>query len=400
MDEERLEELIPTSEPGEPLTSIVFKGVREEARRIIEYLDTNTLLKNRGFYRRILAEKNMLKKIKKVSSSIKYCCLALDTSFTSPPLELTGGKLLVITRSHIFYGCSSLGGEEKTGTVGYVKFIQEDDTIGTPYSKIVEREFIKDVLVKKKKGLLGIDMILLDGELFPRIPPGYVGRKSSESTVIKAYNRVLDLTQEILELAEETNTVIVGTVKRVYGRDLQVVLDNPLIKVNDKAFSTFILESGEWIDIGSYSDIARRLEEYIEKHQKDLEPRRLRSLGERRTWITRVINVAPKTSSVRVATYKAENPTYFMIATKIEVYPSNTTTLDDIVSYLSSITGVNGVPHPIDVVDSMSMIKRDLLYIVQQQLYTELSNNIKDPLLALSLAGLTNPEKMFKVGFK
>ncbi|ABN69690.1 hypothetical protein Smar_0583 [Staphylothermus marinus F1] len=400
MSEESLEELFPAPEQGEPLTSIVFKGVREEAEKIIKYLNTNYLLEEKDYFRKILVEKKMLKKIEILSSDVKPCCLALDTSFTSPPLELTGGKLLVITRSHLFYGCRSLGGEEKTGTVGYVRFIQGDEKIGTPYSKIVEREFIREVLVKKKNGLLDLDIVLLDGELFPRIPPGYVGKRNSESVIIKAYNRILDLTQQILELAEETNTVIVGVIKRVYGMDLQVVLDNPMIKVNDKAFSTFILNSGEWIDIGSYTSILNYLNKYIEKHRANLEPRRIRSLIERREWITRVINAAPTTKNVRVATYKAIHPTYFMIATKIEAYPTRKTSLDNIVSYLSYITGNNGVPDPIDKVDTMSMIKKELLYIVQQQLYTELTNKTKNPLLALSLAGLTNPEKMFKIGFK
>ncbi len=393
------EEFIPLTSEGEPLTSIVFKGIKEEARKIIEFLKTDLLLEKRDYYRNILSSNGMLRKIIQRNDT-RYCCLALDTSFTSPPLELTGGKLLVITRSHVFYGCRETGSIERTSTVGYVKFIQENETVGTPYSKIIEREFVVNVLKEKKNGRQEVDLVMLDGELFPRIPPGYVGRKSSESLIIKAYNRVLDLTQEMLELAEETSTIIVGIVKRVYGRDLQVVLSDPNIKINDKAFSTFILDNGEWIDIGSYSEIAVSLSEYIRNYARNLEPRLLRSLNERLAWITRVIDCAPKTGDIRVAVYKAENPTYFMIATKIEALVPSGKHLDEIISYLSRITGVNGVPHPIDIVDSMSIIKRELLYLVQQQLYSELTSIMKNNRLALSIAGLTNPEKMSRIGFR
>lgn len=392
------EEFPPLVLSEEPLTSIVFKGVREEAKRITEFLRTNHLLRKREYYRRQLSGMKLLSRIPSVDT--RYCCLAVDTSFTSPPLELTGGKLLVITRSHVFYGCSDTGGLEKTSTVGYVKFIQENEVVGTPYSKIVEREFVKKILVGKKKGECSVDLILVDGELFPRIPPGYVGVKDSESSVIRAYNRVLDLTQEILELARETGTVVVGIVKRVYGRDLQVLLKDPDVRVNDKAFSTFILDNGEWINVGTYTSIADRLEEYIESFKHSLEPRLLRSLRERLKWITRVIHYSPTTSEINVAVYKACNPTYFMISTKIEAFIPGKTGLENIVGYLSRITGVNGVPHPIDIVDSMSLIKRDLLHLVQQQLYSELARVLNDNKLALSIAGLTNPEKMSRIGFR
>ncbi len=379
----------------EPLTLVILRDVPEEADRIAAAVQS--VLKEKEIIRSKLRELERLKVIPEVARSPAY--LALDTGFTSPPLELIGGKLLIIIRSHVLQGVSS-DAVPPASSVGFVKFVQ-DEAVGKPLSKVVERRFVKEVLELKKAGKVDVDLIIIDGEIFPRVPPGYVARKKRSSTVAKLYGMVLELTHEILELADETDTALAGVVKRAYGRDVPVVIDSPEIVVNDKALATYVLEPGEWIDLETYSDIAHYLSEFLKKHGDELPAEQVTALNNRLAWIVAVMKASDYlTSTIRVAIYKAKLPTYFMAATKVEVWPSNDYTAEEVIAYLASITGVNGVPHPIDVVDAMCRLRKELLHLTQQQLQSELAKKLGDPHLAMSIAGLTNPEKMYKVGFK
>ena len=100
------------------------------------------------------------------------CVVAVDTGFTEPSVELTGGRLVIVIKAHAFFGCEPrcIGGKEATALV---KFLESEEGIAKPISKIVERRFIVDLLKRKELGELHVDMIILDGELIPRIPPGY-----------------------------------------------------------------------------------------------------------------------------------------------------------------------------------------------------------------------------------
>ncbi len=388
----------------EPIVTIISQSIVEEAQRITKALKVKVLEEKKPEIRGKLDKEGKLKEIPEFTKR-KPCCLALDTGFTSPPLELTGGKLLVIIRSHVLYGCKSTC-IPLSDSVGIIKFIQEDESVGTPLSKIIERKFIKELLELKSQGKIDLDLIILDGELFPRIPPRFstrLARRRTASRTAKLYDKIISLTNDILELADKTDTALVGVIKRAYGRDIPVMLNMlDLLSINDKAIATYILEQGEWIDIGTYADIAYYLHRVLESVKKENTlPKRIRiSLNERMSWIVGVIDETTHAASIRVAIYKSTTPTYFMLATKVEIWPSNDLHYEDIIAYLSTITGANGVPHPIDLVDSMCRVKKNALYLAQQQLFKELTNVLGNPRLAMSIAGLTNPEKMYKVGFK
>lgn len=385
------EALLQDLEEG-PLTLTVLEGIPKEAERLAKLV--KSIQRSKDLIRGRLEGLGMLKRVGRVPRAPPY--LALDTGFTSPPLELIGGKLLIVIRSHVLHGAPS-SVVEPVASVGIVKLVEEE-SVGKPFSKVVERRFIRDVLKLKREGKLNIKLIIVDGELFPRVPPGLKRRHGIAS---KLYGKVLELTNEVLELAEETETALVGVVKRSYGRDIPVVINYPEIPVNDKALATYTLNPGEWVDLETYSDLVYYLRKFIEEHGAELPPRTVRGLENRLAWIIAVMRESNYlTSSIRVAVYKAKLPTYFMAATKIEAWPSNELSMDDIVAFLSSITGVNGVPHPIDLVDSMCRVRKELLHLTQQRLQSELLKLLNDPALAMSLAGLTNPEKMHKVGFK
>lgn len=378
-----------------PIITIAKETILKEAHKIAKAVNREVYLK----IRTTLEAKGLLRKLKPASQRI--CGVSVDTGFTDPPMELTGGKLITILRAHVFFGCNPKT-LPKADTVGFVKFVSEYEDIAKIYSKIIERKFIVNTLEKVVKGHERLDTVILDGELFPRIPPGYISpsKRKEETIVTKLYNKYLELTDQLLKLADKTDVSLVGVIKRAYGIDLPVICDTEYTKINDKALATYILKPGEWIDIGPYAELALKIEKYAEKRQDILPKNVLRRLQEREAWIVRVIDAIEQTSDIEVALYKAPTPTYFMLATKVEIWNSMKMLKENILNFIASLTGINGVPHPIDLVDSMCRVRVDTLQVIQQQLFTELNRILKDEQLALSLAGLTNPEKMYKIGFK
>jgi len=183
--------------------------------------------------------------------------------------------------------------------------------------------------------------------------------------------------------------------KRVYGRDIQVLLGDPSLDISDKALSSYILRNGEYINLGTYVDIVNAYEDFLHKY-KEYEDR----LRQRFRWMKNAVRHLPLASAINVVIYKPLIKTYFSIPTKIEIQLSGEYMLDEVVAYLSSITSVNGVPFPIDIVDRLSRVRREILFIAQQSLYSLLTRLLGDSKLALSIIGLTNPEKMRSVGFK
>lgn len=390
-------------EPGsieleeEPVPLIVLRGVEKEAARIASSLNVLRVIAEKERIKTMLYSLGLLSEVSSYSGR-PPCVLAIDTGFTSPPLELVGGRLLLIVRSYVIQGFRSLEGLQPSGSEGFIRFSDAAEYVAPIYSKIYERRFIKEVLELKKSGKAQVDLVLIDGELFPRTPPGF--EREAKSSVMKLYGKLVDLTQEVLELAWETDTAIAGVVKRSYGRDIAIRLLDPYIRVNDKALASYILKPGEFIDLGSYGDIAFYLWRFMDKFKEHLSSTDLRAYSERLSWILSVIESCSNCSSIGLSIYKAQVPTYFMVSTKVEYWVNSEFRYSELLSYLSSVTGMNGVPHQLDIVDSMSMISRDTLYLVQQQLFKELSKITGNTEIAMSIAGLTNPEKIRVIGLK
>ncbi|OYT46874.1 MAG: hypothetical protein B6U85_06825 [Desulfurococcales archaeon ex4484_42] len=379
---------------------VVTECIEQEATRIAKLVESSLRERDKKSLRDLIGNE----RIRKVSLNPRLknlCSVAVDTSFTTPPLELTGGKLVLIVRGHVLYGNCSAACIPRSDAKGYVKFIQESEGIATPLSKIIERKFIIELLEKKLEHKAFFDLIILDGELFPRVPPGFIKRsKESVSLRIKLYGRLIELTSKMLRLADKTDTALVGILKRAYGSDLAIILRKPNIRLNDKVLASYVLSNGEYIVLGSYADLYDDLLRLVKDESIDIPASLRRTLNEKASWLRASIRYVDHVDSINLVLYKGITPSYFTLATKAEVYVSSILMLDDIVSYLSMTTGVNGVPYPVDVVDSLCRITSNLLFNAQQQLFKELSERLGDSKLAMAIAGLTNPEKMYKIGIK
>jgi len=384
--DELLRELL-TEEP-EAVAKLVIESIDSEAIKVAK--DVRESLNCLSLIRDTLRSREdppCLKELPRLSRG-DLCVVAIDTSYTAPPIDLIGGKLGLILLSVIKFGSC---GTEVVEHSAKATLVNSDDELKL-ISKIAEREFIRKALISKKEGTLDFDMIVIDGELFPRVRPG--GSRLSNDM----YERLVELTDEVLKLGNETNTTLVGVLKRVYGKDLKILLKIPELKLVDKSVASYILSNGEFIHLGDYYRIQTALNEYI-KEFKDRDED-IRSLRERLRWISRTASKSPMTLALHVLIYKPLIRTYFSVPVKAEVLPTNEYTIEEITSYLSLITSPNGVPYPIDVVDRLSRVRRDLVFIAQQMLYSKLIELLRDERLALSIAGLTNPEKMYVAGFK
>lgn len=374
---------------GAPVATLPTIALDREVDRIARMVEAGLL----GRVRRVLEERGLLRRISG-RPRVDVAGLAVDTGFTDPPLELTGGKLLIVLRAHFYFGSGlrRVGlGRPRAEVKGFIRFIQEGEGRAYIASKIVERKLILKVLREKERRGCGVDIILVDGELFPRVLPPV-----EEDGVSRLHTRYLELTREVLELADKTDTAVVGVLKRVYGYDIQALTGIFDVEVNDKALATYILEQGEWLYLKTYGDVEVELREAT----GSLGGETRRRVERRHRWIRAVIDSVEQAANIHIVAYKAPAPAYFMLATKIEVWPSMTLPVEDVVSYLAGITGVNGVPHPIDVVDSMARVTPELLHAIQQQLYLKVSRRLGDEKLALSIAGLTNPEKLRVIGVR
>ncbi|OYT49623.1 MAG: hypothetical protein B6U73_05100 [Desulfurococcales archaeon ex4484_204] len=326
-------------------------------------------------------------------ASLRLCAVAVDTSFTSPPIELTGGKLGIVFRAAVSFGtCRSTRVMDHSALV---KFIEGEESRVSVISKIVERSYVLEMLRRKEEGVEDFDLVIIDGDLVPRIPPGLIVRASGEGGLPSLYRGLIELSAKVFKLAAKTGTSLAGVLKRTYGRDIPVLLGVLDLKVSDKALATYMLKQGEWIDLGNYELVIMSLRRAASSCSGCGE-----GVKQRLRWLRNISSYIKAVPEVELAIYKPVTPTYFSIATKTEVMLAGGISKEDLVTFLATITSQNGVPYPVDVVDRLSGIRREVMLVAQQQLYLNLAKLLGDEVLAMSIAGLTNPEKMWSIGFR
>ncbi len=251
----------------------------------------------------------------------------------------------------------------------------------------------------KKEGQLHLDLVILDGELIPRIPWWFSPKSKIKSRYLfRLYTQLIELSNEMFSLAHETSTALVGIVKRSYGHLLGPLVGMPDLPLNDKAIATYILEPGEYIDLGYCYDIWEKTKKVLESLRGNKTLAKI--LMHRTLWLKKVLDYVEWSGHTRIVLYKSWQPSYFSLATKVEVWVSDILSIDHIIGFLAAHTGINGVPYQVDVVDSMCRVPKTLIFETQQEIFKSLSEKLRDTRLAMSIAGLTNPEKMSRIGFR
>ena len=166
---------------------------------------------------------------------------AIDSSYTSPPLELVGGVLAVL--AYGYFGVS--GGVQDKYLTGRLYFEDSDERNISRVAAVEERRLAARLLWKKHRGEKKLDLLILDGEIAVHPLPFNLAVEHKE---------INEVVGKMLRNASVTRTSVVAVTKRVRSRHLSV-LAGKCLKMNDKAAASAILRPGEYFVLGRLRDI-------------------------------------------------------------------------------------------------------------------------------------------------
>ncbi len=311
-------------------------------------------------------------KIRELPRARPPCYYAVDSGFTSPPIEILGGYLSLIQVATVPYG-PDCGGPPRR--VLYVHFNPErDDT--DAFARIKEREHAMKGL-EWLEGVEGSKAILIDGEVVPRF--GTRRRASGDETVAKAVEKSRELIREGLK----RGIPVIGVLKRSFSRDV-VVAEGLGHELTDRALMSAVLAPGEYFEAGTYREISEAF--------KKSAPADLRWWAEWLEWVSN----DEYFGRVTVAFYRPRH-SLFPAATKVELVLPEGTDVGEVLAGLSAVSESTGLPAPIDYVDSLSRVTPETIYTVYQLLLNRLSSEGRE--VARILLAIVNPQKLGPIGF-
>jgi hypothetical protein len=311
----------------------------------------------------------------------ELCYAAVDSSYTAPAIELVGGYLGIVVVSTVLYGlkCSKCIVDAKA----YTDLWFSND-LTSIYAKYYERLTTLKLLKMKEGGELYFDVLLVDGELIPRTSTTHL-----EKDIL---SKVIELTNKVIELADKTDTALVGILKRSYARDITNILGFHDLRLNDRAIMSLILKPNEYLIVGAHCDIYDELRKLKGKLGVNEE-----WLNARLKWYEILIKNIPIGYAVKLAFYRAPK-TLYPTATKVEYLTSNSLDEDALLSSLIHISTATGIPAPIDYVDALSIVTKELKQTVYQKLLVEVAKKLRaDAKDILPILSLMNPEKITRI---
>ena len=378
IEEEPWEEvpLEPTQLPL-VLTEVSLREARKAVSKIKYVLEIAQEFRN------ILEKEGMLGSLPVADGVLD--CIAIDSDFTYPPLELVAGRLFIAIRACVFWGSSFCKDKPRVLSEALVRFLRDsvEERTTILLAKRFERQLANELLEAKARGEANFEALLIDGEIIPRVPLIY--RSAFEAKVSRG---LIDELRTMIELASDTKTYIIGIIKRVQGRDLSIITGVKL-PFNDKAVGTLILRSGEYISIGKVHEIIKKASE------GEVKPSR--------RWLKRIVEKVPEIGEVGVFLFKTRNFTLYDIATKIEAYiPQGLSTGDfvKVLAKLARLTGQTGVPHPTDLADRICSIRGDIIGSIHQKLISDAVKEMGDISGVIRALGLINPEKLYPYEYR
>ena len=373
-------------------------SIQSDVRRMVEERIDEQIMGLVRELRRELEGRGLVRAIP--SSSKPLNAYAIDSSYPTPPLELIGGVLTVLSYGYVGY----LNGSYDRYMTGEVVFedVAEFERVITRRAQVRERELAIKLLRDKARGRKNIDVIILDGEI-PIHPLPY--NLPVEGGVLR---HVINVIGELLNLASKTSTPIIGVVKRVRSRLLSI-LQGRCLPANDKLMATLALNGGEYVVLGSYGEV---LPQWVRVNYGDCELRKRCKGGDCREVISLMerrleegLHNLDKVFSgeahpglahlreVEVVFYRSRNGAP---AVKLEVYnpQGSALKLEDLVAYLESQTTDTGYPFLLDRVDEYVRLSPSILDYVRNLI---IKGSREANTVLLTMLQLTNPQKAYLV---
>ncbi len=314
---------------------------------------------------------NLKDKIKTIGESSKsFSCIGIDSTWTTPHLELLYGDCALI-----LYGC--LGNGIREVRAEPVVYAGEDfSSFVWRRSVELERELAIEILEKVDANLL-----IFDGNIFP-FPMVY-------ARDWKEWASVVDVMQSLIRLAEKNGVSLVGVVKRARSKYFSYILgrESP---VNDKLLASIILKNGEYVSLGKFGDF---LPNYLKIAHEDRARDYIRRFEERCKELP--------LGDVELVFYKTKKPTQYDSATKIEVLDLAGIGVDEIVKALAGMSTDTGFPAVIDWIDEIVRNEHRVLAFLRDLLEKELMNTCSDEEkeIIMKLCGFMNPQKSYLFRF-
>ncbi|MEM1623662.1 MAG: DNA double-strand break repair nuclease NurA [Sulfolobales archaeon] len=320
------------------------------------------------------------------------CFLSIDSSYTSPPLELVGGYLGLIFVVSALYGKGCHPTSSAFEVVAHVTYDPTRDLTRIEARRL-EREKAIEALRRKSRGEIHFDIIVVDGEVLPRLSPRVLAGTSVESEKARELVR---LTDTMVLLAEKTKTPVVGVLKRSYSKDALAALGYFLdVDLSDRAFMTYVLEPGEFAVIGDYKSIASAYQSLVDNYGVAY-PRETSPARYRLAWLKRMLRYSSVASRMKLAFYRPHSGVS-TTAVKIEYDPVDLSD-DELVSSVMSVSEATGFPAPVDYADALSQIPSDVRFTLYQLALQKISE--ANPDVAQKLFTLVNPQKLASIGLR
>jgi len=377
---ESLEELL-TREATGVAPEVVEKVLVRTASRLVKEVEKVRL--RIAEIRRSVEARGDIFALRVVGDYERLCYAAVDSSFTAPAIELVGGYLGIIAVVKVLYGSRCGGGRRGSADAEVYTELWFNRDYVNEFAKYYERATALKLLEAKRGGGIHFDVLLLDGEIIPRVWRG------SGNELLRV--RAVEVTNRIIELADETDTAVAGVLKRSYSRDLVNILGFHDLRLSDRAVMSLALKPGEYLVAGSYSDLHRELEKLRGRPGVDDE-----WLKARLEWYEGILQNTPTGYEVKLAFYRAPK-TLYPTATKVEYMTSSSLHEEALISSLVHISTATGLPAPVDEADRLaaSTLTRELKQTVYQKLIAEVAKNTKvSAKEVLPLLSLMNPEKL------
>lgn len=330
--------------------------------------------------------------IRRAISVTERCFLGIDSSYTSPPLELVGGYLGLVFVVSVLYGRECRSTSPELEVSAYVTYDPARDLTKIEARRL-ERERAIESLRRKFRGETHFDVLILDGEVLPRLSPRLLSGVSAESEVAR---ELAKLTDSMILLAEKTETPVVGVLKRSYSKDALAVLGHFMdVDLSDRAFMTYVLELGEYVVIGDYKSISSTYQNLVEAYS-DAYPREVSPAKHRLAWLRQMLRYSSVASRMKMAFYRPRAG-ISTTAVKIE-YDSAGLSDDELISSLVSVSESTGFPAPVDYADALSQIPSDVRFTLYQLVLQKIGE--ANPDVAQKLFTLVNPQKLTSVGLR
>ena len=378
------------------------------ARKLIKVLEKRYVKPVTESISRIRSALNV-NKYTSTSGSQGEIVIAVDSTWSKPPIELVAGVFGVIVSGYVVVGPSGTPSYEITDVA--MRLGNVEDRVNASIeltSKILEFNTAYKAINKHRYA----DILMLDGALYFSTRPSFFYPVSEAQLINEKPENVTDLNRlasiasamliRLLDKCDKMQMPVVGVVKRVSSTFIATIVGEhypdlyPRIRhINDKALLSYVLEPGEYVVLDNYLEVFRKHLNMVLKAggyeaKRIKEILKILELCEAEEGDEALKKLCEYMRNTAIVYYMPKSDLIYKQVARIDVYPKNA--LDKVLKYVMENTTQNAVPIPIDYVDRFvrlesSVIKR--LYKLAILYSNEAKENVSIVL------GLTNPQKSY-----